>query len=91
MSMPELRDIPRWGTPGYSNCDHEWDDGFDAADLILRGETAPHYAWDHCGAIWWEDGNFREQVWRYGIPIVVITRGSLAELVDAVNDEFGHD
>jgi len=72
----------------YSNSDHEMPEG---ADKELRKGThwMPHYAWDHYGYVWFEDGKFHERVMRYQVYVGTISGKSLRALIDAVNRECG--
>ncbi len=81
---------PKWNADGYSNFDHTFDIGEDALAAILRdGGVAPHSAWDHHGALWYEDGQFHEQVSAYGQVVGVVSAPTLAEVVAEVNERWG--
>jgi hypothetical protein len=75
---------------GMSNFDHRIDDGLDAA---LRGGKvyAIHAAWEFNGRVWWADGGFHEQVWRYNQPVAVVRAATLPDLMAEVNDAWGWD
>lgn len=73
----------------YSNFDHEMPS---QADKVLRDgkHYMEHHAWDHCGMIWFADGKFHERVMRYRAHVATISADSLREVIDQVNDEYGH-
>lgn len=82
---------PKWSDVGYSNYSHEWDEAFEPTALVERGVVAPHTAWDHFGAIWWQDGQFHEQIWVHGAVLAVVSERSLQSLIRRVNDEWGEE
>jgi hypothetical protein len=73
---------------GMSNLDHTIDDGFEEH---LRNEPAwgRHAAWNFNGRVWYENGQFHEQVWRYGQPVEHFSSSTLTELMEKVSDEYG--
>ena len=50
-----------------------------------------HPAWDHWGSIWFEDGQFHEEVMVYGSVKKVISADTIEEVFNLVNEEFGTD
>ena len=77
---------------GMSNFDGAIDDGF-AEALTARpgGVFGRHAAWDFNGKVYFEDGQFHEEVWVYGSPRETISASTLRELMDSVCDEYGHN
>lgn len=75
---------------GMTNFDGSIDEGLTEA---LRAEPAmvcaQHSAWNFCGYVWFENGKYREQVWRYHSPIDEIEADTLKELMEEVNAEYG--
>jgi hypothetical protein len=73
---------------GMSNFDHSIDEGFEER---LRNERiwGRHAAWNFNGRVWFEDGEFHEQVWRYGQPVEHFSGATLAELMGSVSNEYG--
>jgi hypothetical protein len=77
---------------GMSNFDHSIDSGLDAALRASPGVAlAEHSAWNFCGYVWFEDGQFHEQVWRYKQPVAEYSAETLTELMEVVNDEHGSE
>ena len=71
----------------YSNLDHKIED--DAEERLRNSEVLSHAAWDHYGKVWFENGQFHEEVWVYGSRIAVISDDNLLNLMVAVNAEHG--
>lgn len=61
----------------------------------LRAEPAQvfayHGAWEFSGRVWFEDGQFHEEVRRYGTLRAVVSADTLEGLVEEVNDRFGRE
>lgn len=75
---------------GYSNYDREMPDGIEAA--LQSGKSwAPHFAFEHFGRIWFENGQFHEYVMRHGSHMETISAETMMGLIEKVNDEWGHD
>ncbi len=73
---------------GMSNFDHVIDEGLE--EQLRAGEhCAQHSAWDFCGYVWFEDGQFYEEVWRFHQHVATLSADDLRELMEAVNDEYG--
>lgn len=50
----------------YSNIDHKLDKEVKQLLLDNPGKLyAQHDAWDFCGYIWFKDGTWYEEIWRY--------------------------
>lgn len=75
---------------GMYNMDHSIDDGVDEA-LRAGGTYCQHAAWNFCGYVWFADGQFHEEVWRYNSPQTIVSADSLAKLMEAVNAEWGSE
>lgn len=75
---------------GMSNFDHTIDDGFEEA-LRAGGVFGRHAAWDFNGKVWFSGGVFVEEVWRYRMPVATVVAPTLAELMAAVNNKWGHE
>lgn len=73
----------------YSNFDHEMPKN---AEKLLKAKKLfiTHSAYDHCGYMWFEDGQFHQEVWRYKSHITTISGDTLKDVFDDVNDEYGH-
>lgn len=72
----------------YSNFDHTEPQGYE--DKMRAGRFfCLHPAWEHHGTMWFEDGEFHEEVWRHGAHIDTLSAASLRELFDAVNEKWG--
>lgn len=72
----------------YSNSDHEMPE--EAAKELRKGtHWMPHYAWDHYGYVWFEDGKFHEKVMRYQAHVDTISGKSLRAVIDSVNRSYG--
>lgn len=72
-----------------SNFGHTIDKGF--ADTLKQrsGVFGRHYGWEFNGRVWFERGQFHEEVWRYHSPREVILANTLEELMEKVNDKYG--
>lgn len=71
-----------------SNYDHLIDEGL--AEALKRGGVfGSHSAYDFYGKVWWYDGKFHEEVWRYNVPREIISADTLEELMKVVNDKYG--
>jgi len=86
MNTPKLTEIEK----GMSNFDHSIDEGLDDA-LRAGGVFGRHAAWNFNGRVWFSGGLFYEEVWCYGKPIGQHSAATLPELMQVVNDKYGHD
>lgn len=85
------RRIPRGLTPTdleMSNFDLSIDDDMGAA-LRAGGTMAEHCAWNFHGDVWFEDGQFHEEVWAYGAYRETFSAETLEELMELANAEYG--
>lgn len=85
--MPEgYAELPDW--TGMSNFMYTIDDGFE--DRLRTGRVWGHHAGrEFNGRVWFEDGLFHEQVWRYGEVRAHVAEPTLQRLMTAVNDVWG--
>lgn len=75
---------------GYSNFNHELIEGIE--EKLKAGNTwCDHAAWDHWGAIWYEDKEFHERVMVYQAHVATVSGETLKQVVDTVNERFGGD
>lgn len=86
-----IRAVPEGFTEiplGMINFDHRIDDGFEAR---LRAEPVwgRHAAMNFNGRVWYANGMFHEQVWRYGSPVAHYEATELRTLMDTVNNDYG--
>lgn len=72
-----------------SNCDHSIDEGMDGA--LRAGGVGEHSAWDFHGDVWFEDGQFHEEVWVYKEYRETSSADTLEQLMTEVNAEYGSD
>lgn len=79
-----------WPTspPGMSNMDHSIDDGLEEY-LKGGGKGAQHFGLHFCGNLFYQDGLFVEEVYRFHALVGTLKAGSLQILMQIVNDEFG--
>lgn len=76
---------------GMSNFDGLIEDGLAEALKLKPAITyAQHSAWNFCGYVWFENGRFVEQVWRYNSPVDELTADTLEDLMEEVNGEYGY-
>ena len=89
-SLPD--GIERRHDIGMTNFDHSIDAGL---DNLLRSNPnkvcVGHAAWNFHGTVWFDGEQFVEEVWTYGSPREVIKAGTIPELMEAVNSEYGYD
>lgn len=75
---------------GMSNYEHSIDDGLDEA-LRETGVYSRHAGWNFNGLVWFEGGQFKEEVWQYHEPQEILSAHSLRDLMEVVNDKWGWD
>ncbi len=76
---------------GMSNLDHSIDEGL-AEALKADPQAIAHYAaWNFSGYVWYENGSFSCEVWRYNAPIALVMAFDLETLMETVSDEYGGD
>lgn len=64
----------------------------DMEKVLRAGDChGTHAAWNFYGYVWFQDGLFHEDVWRFGRSIAVRSSDSLQGLMTIVNEEFGSD
>ncbi len=85
----DLSVSPGTGTfDAYSNYNHVLQDG-PVAERLQAAEVGTHAAWNFNGRIWFKDGLYHEEVWRYRSPVEVLTNADLAALIASVNEKYG--
>ena len=75
----------------YSNCDHQLNTDVAARLREAPEISAPHAAWNFNGRVWWDGELWREQVWRYGVPVAEYEAFDLEALLEHVNGIHGHE
>ena len=76
--------------PDMSNFDGHIPDGL--ADYVKSGgQGAKHYGWNFCGDLYYRDGKYVEEVFRYHELVATITADNLEALRVEVNEQFGWD
>lgn len=71
-----------------SNFDGRIDEGL--ADALRGGQVyGRHAAWNFNGLVWFADGRFHEQVWRFHVPMRTHSADTLEQLMREVSDEWG--
>ncbi len=74
----------------YSNFDHALDDAVVSALEVDPGLCAQHAAWDFCGYVWrGDDGVWRDEVWRWNLPVEVFEGESARAVIEAANESYG--
>lgn len=46
-------------------------------------------AWNFWARVWFGDGAFHAEVWRYGSPVETLSGGTVEDLREAVCNEYG--
>lgn len=78
----------QYGDDIYSNLDHKIEE--DVKEIALNNPyTFIHSAYGFNGTVWFHDGKWYEQVYRYHEPIATYSDESLEDLMKTVNDEHG--
>jgi hypothetical protein len=73
-----------------SNFDGLIDDGF--ADALKAGPVfGRHAAYNFNGRVYFKDGRFHEDVWRYGVHVETLTADTLEELMREANTKYGYE
>lgn len=71
-----------------SNFDHQIDGAVE--DALQRGGCySSHTGWNFCGDVWFEQGEWHEQVFRYHQAQGTYSATTLHELMHDVNDIYG--
>ena len=91
MDCPEVKDLEPPGeciALSMSNFDHVIDEGM--AEALQAGHCyGQHYAWNFCGDVWWQDGQFIERVKVYRVVCGFHSAPTLRELMKVVNEAWG--
>lgn len=75
---------------GYiSNFDFAADDGVEE-ELRTGKRYCEYTGWDFCGYVWFADGKFKCDVWRYKSPVEIIEADTIEALMHAVSEEYGY-
>jgi hypothetical protein len=75
----------------YSNFDHDLDTEVAEKLKEQAGEVyAQHAAWNFCGYIWFENETWHEEVWVHGSAVETRSEEKLEDLIDSVNQSYGH-
>jgi hypothetical protein len=75
-------------TETYSNLEQKMPTG--AEEILKNGNVyIAHTAWDHWGKMYYENGKFKEDVWRQNEPMGTIEGDALEEVFEKVNDQYG--
>ena len=74
----------------YCNLDHRLN-----LDTAVKLKTIPntyaqHAAWNFCGLVFWDGSSWVEEVWQYRM-VSTHTDNDLSTLIEAVNNEYGHE
>lgn len=82
-----LKDWPDFS--GMSNFDHEIDVGFE--DFLRDGGTGAYAALDLNGSVWFEDGKFHCEIWRFKEYRETISADTLSEIMELASDKYGYE
>ena len=52
---------------------------------------AGHPAWNFHGTIYFKEGVWTEEVWRYGACVEILTSEDVEELIEEVNFKYGYE
>jgi len=64
----------------------------DAENILKSNKVYSQYsAWDFCGYVWFENGKFYCEIWRYNSHINTIKANSLEEIMDEASTKYGYD
>jgi hypothetical protein len=72
-----------------SNFDHSIDDGMEQR-LREGGTCSEHSGWDFHGDVWFADDQFHEEVFTYHVYRETFSAPTLGELMELVDDQYGH-
>ena len=75
---------------GMSNFDNRIDEGLEEALRESPGEVyGSHVGWGFCGKVWFKDGKFYEEVWKYHSKMGTVSSKVLSRLMRRVNNKYG--
>ena len=78
--------------PSMSNMDNTIDDGMDEQLRAQPGKVyGKHAAWNFNACVWFENGMFHSEVWVHRAPRQTFSAGTLRELMDMANAEYGSE
>lgn len=73
---------------GMTNCDHSIDKGF--GDILKDGGYfGRHAGWNFNGLVWFQAGQFHEEVWVYRVYQETVSAKTLEELMCVVSNKYG--
>ena len=75
----------------YSNFDHSLNEEVEAVLKANERLFAQHSAWNFCGYVYYANGTWYDEVWRYNIPYETISGDTAFEVIQSTNAEFGSD
>ena len=75
---------------GMSNFDHSIDEG-----LALKLKENPmsyalYTAWNFCGRVWYENNEFRCEIWLHGSPVNIIHADTLESIMEIACNTYGY-
>lgn len=73
----------------YSNFDHKLDKSIEATLQDNPTVYASHTGWDFCGHVWYSNGKWYEEVWRYRSVVETIIGLSIMEVIKETNEKYG--
>lgn len=89
--MKDLGTVDYYTDLHMTNFDHTIDEGLAAYLMANPNHCAQHAAREFCGYVWFENGQFYDQVWRCHVPMAEYSADTLEELMKIVNDKHGWD
>jgi hypothetical protein len=58
-------------------------------EIRAGGCCGQHAARDFCGEVWFQGGQYHEEVWRHHVHIDTLSADTLEDLMQLVNDKWG--
>jgi hypothetical protein len=75
----------------YANFDHRPDEDVKRQAMDRPGEKFGHAAWNFFGYVSYQDGIWREEVWRFNEHIDTVEAADLMEVIREANQRYGSD
>jgi hypothetical protein len=76
----------------YANFDHKLNQNVADQLKVQPGKTyAQHAAWGFCGYVWYQDGQWYEEIWIHNTRKTTRSNEDLRELIEEVNDHYGNE